>query len=45
MTTPVNQWSSLGNKHVWKLRRVLEDVVAARVGKDEDRKVELTVRG
>jgi hypothetical protein len=44
MVTPVSLGSSLGNKQVWKLQRVLGEVVAALVGNDKDRKMELAVR-
>jgi hypothetical protein len=44
MVTPVSLRSSLSNKRVCKLQRVLGEVVAALVGNDKDRKMELAVR-
>jgi hypothetical protein len=40
---PTRMWSSLGNKRVWKLQRVLGEVGVARVGSDDGRRVELCV--
>jgi hypothetical protein len=45
MVTPASLRSSLSNKRVCKLQRVLGEVVAALVGNGKDRKMELTVRG
>jgi hypothetical protein len=44
MVTPASLRSSLSNKRVCKLQRVLGEVVAALVGNDKDRKMELAVR-
>jgi hypothetical protein len=44
MATPVSLRSSLSNKRVCNLQRVLGEVVAPLVGNDKDRKMELAVR-
>jgi hypothetical protein len=44
MVTPASLRSSLSNKRVCKLHRVLGEVVVALVGNDKDRKMELAVR-
>jgi hypothetical protein len=44
MFTPASLRSSLSNKRVCKLQRVLGEVVAALVGNGKDRKMELAVR-
>jgi hypothetical protein len=44
IVTPASLRSSLSNKRVCKLQRVLGEVVAALVGNDKDWKMELAVR-
>jgi hypothetical protein len=44
MATPASLRSSLSNKLVYRLQRVLGEVVAALVGNGRDRKMELVVQ-